>query len=662
MNLNRILKLCTVVLFILYLAPHTFVHADGLPTGTPFKIIITSGNANMSVNGTPVAIDQPYVSANTTMVPLKIFTTGMGATVTWNAASQIIGLQLGSHDIELTLNKKQALVNGHLVKLSTAAEFHHNKLNVPLRFVSENLGAKVSFNLAQKQTILQGIYLVDDSIAASLNIDAGKTKIGDSYYNWSLNYPTDLVKISQSDNGDTVTFTNTNNDYNLNIQVAKSSALTMSATGLLQKLESYIGPTLISESTAINANGDYAQVISRGKDGDDIEARAYFKQGNIYYISMDVLSENDFTNQIKRAVYDELLDSFKLSFDSTDLSIKDLAVIKNGFRTYTNDDFGFQLQLPANWTQGSEASPGFNFNSDSADTYSIYVSVSSISAGDTLAAWVAREDADFDNTFTADYGSRGTATAIDFQGKSAMENTYSEGLDGDWITDDSFYVMNGNLKYNIELIYPMDSPQTTINAYRAIVTNHFTFTGKINPAAGFIVDDLSGRTDVSTIANSSLGLTIAIPDAWSSSGDSSDTAEGNPSGSSNDSSNDSSSDSTSDGSSSGGSLDYDFLGGQFSILASDVSTDDMISEMKDSIHTTEDTKLISSTATTFIGLNATEIVYQTSINEVPVTTTAYIFSRHNKNYMLIYGISDAVATHTALQTIQNVLDSIQFIS
>jgi len=631
--LKNILKLCLAALIISCYIIQTPVKAAEIHTGDPFAIKLAVGSDQMLLNETSLSMEKPYLSGGTTMVPLKVFTAGFGAIVSWDAKTQTVGLLLGTHNIQLTIGNKQAVVNGKPVKIPTAAEIHNDKVMLPLRLVTEALGAKVSLDPVQKQLIISGSVIMNETAAASLNVDAGKSKIGDSFYNWSMKYPTNLMKSSQSDSGDSVSFDDTNGEYSLSINIEESDVQNLSADGLLLKLDNYAEQTILNKTTATDVNGAYAQILSKGSDGDYSETRAYFNQGKIYYITLDIALESNYKNPLKYVIYEELLNSFLLSFDTTDLAIKDLSLIKDGYRDFTNDDFGFKLRIPAGWNQGTESSPHFDFYSDNLGTESLYISVSSISTGDTLDGWIARDDSDFDQTFVAAYGTRGTATPITVGGFAAKENLYSQNLDGTWSTDDSIYIMNGKLKYNIDLVYPKDTPADAIKAEKDDFISSFSFTNTTNPAIGFIADDKGDQSKLSNISNKKLGITLDLPEFWSNANDS------------------------------GGqdaSIAYDFLGGHFSILASDVATADIIKKLESTISSTDSMKLVSSADAAIIGITARKIVYQDTTSDVPTTTTAYIFSNNGKNYVLIYGISDAVATPATLQKIEAVIASIKF--
>ncbi|WP_199614071.1 copper amine oxidase N-terminal domain-containing protein [Paenibacillus alkalitolerans] len=64
----------------------------------------------------------------------------------WSDAQQQATGTKGNLTIELTINSKQAKVNGKLVSLDVPSQIVNNSTMVPLRFVSENSGYEVTFD------------------------------------------------------------------------------------------------------------------------------------------------------------------------------------------------------------------------------------------------------------------------------------------------------------------------------------------------------------------------------------------------------------------------------------------------------------------------------------------------------------------------------------
>ena len=88
----------------------------------------------------------PVQAKGTTLVPLRIISENLGAIVDYNKTSQQITIQKESKTIILTLGKSKALVNNSEKSLTLAPTLLQSTTMVPLRFVSENLDCSVNWN------------------------------------------------------------------------------------------------------------------------------------------------------------------------------------------------------------------------------------------------------------------------------------------------------------------------------------------------------------------------------------------------------------------------------------------------------------------------------------------------------------------------------------
>ncbi|WP_223066524.1 family 10 glycosylhydrolase [Paenibacillus caui] len=117
-----------------------------------------SGEANareapiaMMLDGQALASDvAPYVTSGTALVPLRVISNGIGASVVWNQTSKSVTIQKDGSTIKLTLGKKTATVNGGSVTLDVPLQAVAGRTMAPLRFVGEHLGLTVSWNQAAR--------------------------------------------------------------------------------------------------------------------------------------------------------------------------------------------------------------------------------------------------------------------------------------------------------------------------------------------------------------------------------------------------------------------------------------------------------------------------------------------------------------------------------
>jgi hypothetical protein len=111
----------------------------------------SSNNYNVSVflNGSEVAFpdQKPFIdqSAGRVLVPVRFVSEALGAKVEWVRQEQKIVINKGDKKIILYVGKKDVSVNGQNYTLDVAVRLVNDRTMVPLRFVSEALGAGVKW-------------------------------------------------------------------------------------------------------------------------------------------------------------------------------------------------------------------------------------------------------------------------------------------------------------------------------------------------------------------------------------------------------------------------------------------------------------------------------------------------------------------------------------
>ena len=99
------------------------------------------------LNGEKMSFDaDPYIENGTTRVPMRAIFEGLGADVNWDNDKKLVTAEKDGVEIKLTIGEETALVNGAENKLLVPAEIKNSRTMVPLRFVSEALGAKVDWD------------------------------------------------------------------------------------------------------------------------------------------------------------------------------------------------------------------------------------------------------------------------------------------------------------------------------------------------------------------------------------------------------------------------------------------------------------------------------------------------------------------------------------
>ena len=112
------------------------------------------GVIRVFIDGRPVNFDvPPNMVQGRVLVPLRGIFEQLGATVDYDARTQHIVALRGSQSVELTVGSRQARVNNNPSLLDVPAFTINGRTMVPLRFISESLGAGVQW-VEASQTIL----------------------------------------------------------------------------------------------------------------------------------------------------------------------------------------------------------------------------------------------------------------------------------------------------------------------------------------------------------------------------------------------------------------------------------------------------------------------------------------------------------------------------
>ncbi|WP_446674095.1 stalk domain-containing protein [Paenibacillus sp. 598K] len=108
---------------------------------------VLSSSVSVVIDGTRLSLEQPPLLANgRTLVPLRGIFEALGAEVRWTAATRTVTAVKGDTTVSLRIGQSTASVNGQSVRLDAPAVVASGRTMVPLRFVSEALGASVQWD------------------------------------------------------------------------------------------------------------------------------------------------------------------------------------------------------------------------------------------------------------------------------------------------------------------------------------------------------------------------------------------------------------------------------------------------------------------------------------------------------------------------------------
>lgn len=136
----------------------TAIPGDEQEPEKDLKVIkLTIGRQAASVNGKPYTLDAaPYISfeagTGRTLVPLRFISENVGADIDWDSQIKQVTITDEGKEIILTIDSRDVLVDGKKQTIDCAATIQPpNRTFVPLRFVIEALGAQVDYKTETKE-------------------------------------------------------------------------------------------------------------------------------------------------------------------------------------------------------------------------------------------------------------------------------------------------------------------------------------------------------------------------------------------------------------------------------------------------------------------------------------------------------------------------------
>jgi phosphate transport system substrate-binding protein len=109
-------------------------------------VFASSPAIGIVIDGVRVNSDvAPVVRNGTTLVPVRVVSEALGAMVSYDVRAKTVTIDTAAVHIVLTIGSRTALVNGVPMVMLKPVETIRNRTMIPLRFVSEAIGAQVRY-------------------------------------------------------------------------------------------------------------------------------------------------------------------------------------------------------------------------------------------------------------------------------------------------------------------------------------------------------------------------------------------------------------------------------------------------------------------------------------------------------------------------------------
>lgn len=512
LNCKFFLSLLLVMILAISSATAAFAATGTAAATTQVVIKLKLGSGQMTVDGVASAVQPPFQKSGVTFIPLSVLTKGIGAQLQLTDNKKMTLTHSASLKVALTTGSKDAYVNGVQKTLPAAPVAVKGVMMVPLR-AAELLGAKVAFTASTKEIVIKG----PRAAAAGggkggIDSDAGKSKIGDSYFQWSMNYPTGLAQTYQSTDGSALEFGDVKKEYYLGIFVTAAFDK-LSPIEVRDKILSYYydTETTVSKSTVTDSGLTFESVLTKDKNGLYYEYRGY--QANDYLYVVAFGKKVSGPNELKQA--SGILNSFKTSFDASNTGIKDLTQVVEGYKTLKFEDYGLSLQLPKDWDKPEKTNYPY-FEPKDGSAY-LLVDVTSLEKGDTMDAWLGRRMERLKNTFDMPYYKQLERTQVTWNGVPAVMQKLSYTNDTKtWWDEYELFAIQGEYRYYAEFSFMQSRASDYETVFNRILKTSQIDYRKIASDFGEIVDDSDrlDRTAVSIKTSRKYGYSVSLPQYW----------------------------------------------------------------------------------------------------------------------------------------------------
>lgn len=130
------------------------------------------------INGSPVRADvPPRIISGRTLVPIRIVSENLGARVDWDPADRSVAIQRGQRRVHLTVGEPEAYIDQQAVTLDVPPVILDGRTMVPLRFVGEALGAHVDWDEASRTVTVMPRQHMLTGVSVHPDPDRGRVRL-----------------------------------------------------------------------------------------------------------------------------------------------------------------------------------------------------------------------------------------------------------------------------------------------------------------------------------------------------------------------------------------------------------------------------------------------------------------------------------------------------
>src|SRR5271165_7182538 len=150
-------RLAALLSFAL-LPPLTSLPASAAPPGASAEVPILFNDRHVHATPDKMRANRilaALVRGGTVLVPLRSMFEAMGASVSYDAATKSVDVSKPGADVKVTVGLPQVIINGETRPLDVPPEIYQGTLVVPVRVISEGMGAYVEWVPARRVVVVR---------------------------------------------------------------------------------------------------------------------------------------------------------------------------------------------------------------------------------------------------------------------------------------------------------------------------------------------------------------------------------------------------------------------------------------------------------------------------------------------------------------------------
>lgn len=341
--------------FILCILIILLIHISASASSGTLTISFKIGSSKIHINSILKTVESPYMQNKSVFVPLQSFLEAYGGEVSFKEKGKV-NLIYRDTDISFTIGNKNYIANEISRPFIVAPKLVHSILMVPVNFLTDNFGGKLSYN---KNNKTYSLILEDDGAITDFSTVIGsisKAKVGNSYFGWSISIPKGSQLVNNSFNSKDVSIGNDQRGIFIDVNVSVDEGKKyqdfineMQKTSGNSSIGDSVSGKILDSSINTDTSLGFAEVLTSDYNSGGIIRRIFISNGYVYKLTFSSIKEINPKKLKKDTYFMSLLNSFTLGYKGNTKDVKDISKVKAGVVKFTDTNYGFSLNVPPEW-------------------------------------------------------------------------------------------------------------------------------------------------------------------------------------------------------------------------------------------------------------------------------------------------------------------------